>query len=223
MDNDINCPVFTASKASDTIEPIEPIIETTESVEATEPGGTTEPVEMVEPSETAESKKTLESTGTPTPKSDGVPHMDYNVSSRDPQMQDYLTPDNDWTDSNASYNKIAHRIVSIAEKQLDSQNASKTLLKEKLSNFFRVFLTVQLIVVSILIAGQIVCRIIWPNISPISDQIIITFITSVFVESLGGIVLMITYAFNSKDEVQITKILSEVIKNFKKGSSDDTH
>ena len=149
-----------------------------------------------------------------------IPVMDYDLSARGAELHDSLYPE-DFKDTNASYNRIAHKIVNIAGDQLKSQNDSKIILKKKLSGFFRTFLIVQLIAILLLIAGQMTCKILWPSRECVSDKIIITFITSVFVETLSGIILMITYAFNSKDEIQITKILSDVIKNFKKDPPSD--
>lgn len=153
-------------------------------------------------------------------KDEKIPVIYYDYSPGESKVEESLFPD-EWKDSNESYNRIAHRIVNIAGEQLRSQNDSKNTLKEKLSAFFRAFLTIQFVAIFLLIAGQMVCKIIWPKYELVSDNIIITFITSVFLETLSGIIMMITYAFNSKDEVRITQILSDVIKNYKKNSDSD--
>lgn len=151
---------------------------------------------------------------------DSIPVMDYDLAQKSSQMQDMLTPDA-LKDPEASYNLIAYKIVKIAEEQLKSQNQSKIDLKADLSRFFRTFLKLQFVVLFLLLFGEMICNIAWPTVEAISDKIILTFITSVFVETLGGIILMVIYAFSSKDEIQITKILTEVIKTFQKRPSSE--
>lgn len=147
-----------------------------------------------------------------------IPVMDYDLAQKSSQVQNILTPDA-LKDSEASYNIIAHKIVKIAEDQLKSQNGSKITLKDNLSVFFKDFLMLQFIVLSFLLFSEMICNIVWPNVDAISDQIILTFITSVFVETLGGIILMVVYAFNSSDEIRITEMLTAVIKTFQKNPS----
>ena len=50
----------------------------------------------------------------------------------------------------------------------------------------------------------------------ISDFILNIYIVSVFVETLAGLIIMIKFAFDSKQEVELIKILNAIITNFKK-------
>ena len=50
----------------------------------------------------------------------------------------------------------------------------------------------------------------------ITDYILSIYIVSVFVETLAGLIIMITFAFDSKQEVELIKILNAIITNFKK-------
>lgn len=113
--------------------------------------------------------------------------------------------------SEAEYIDVAHEIVDTSIKQLDNQNASKATLKQILCIFFMCFIGIQYIALLVIFAleiFQVGLRL--PN------EIVIAYITSIFVETLGAIILMIKYAFDSKQETQVLKILNGVISNFQK-------
>ena len=57
----------------------------------------------------------------------------------------------------------------------------------------------------------------------LSDNVLTVYMTSVFVETLGAVVVMIKYAFKADEEVRIIDILNAVVKNFQKyrDSKDD--
>lgn len=50
----------------------------------------------------------------------------------------------------------------------------------------------------------------------LTDTIVISYMTSVFVETIGAIAIMIKYAFDSQQEVNILDILNSVISNYQK-------
>lgn len=113
--------------------------------------------------------------------------------------------------SDEDYRKITSRIVEISSEQLNTQNESKKSLKDTLMKFFRILLYVQMGVLFLLIILNGAC-----GKFNLSDSVLITLITSMFVETLGGVIVMVKYAFNSNQEVEILKILNSVVQNYQK-------
>ncbi len=118
--------------------------------------------------------------------------------------------------SEADYREIAKSIVNASLDQLDEQNDSKKDLKNKFYEFFTRFIAVQF---AILVAMILIRSIFGAD--SLSDQIIIVYIASVFVETLGAIILMIKYAFDSSQETSVLKILNGVISNYQKFKNGD--
>ena len=115
------------------------------------------------------------------------------------------------SESEKAYREIARDIVDVSEGQLKEQNDSKSSLKLTFTVFFIVFIIVQYaVMIAFLYAKAFI-----PGIG-LSDTIVITYITSVFVETLGAIIFMIKYAFDSSQEVNILKILNSVIRYYQK-------
>ncbi len=114
-------------------------------------------------------------------------------------------------ESEIRYIKIVEEIVDSSKQQLFSQHDNKSSIRKKFQNFFIKLLSWQMVAVIALIILSACFK--WFD---ISDKVIIVFITSVFVETLGAIVIMIKFAFDNTQEVQILKILSGAIRNFQK-------
>ncbi|MBE6534810.1 MAG: hypothetical protein E7678_07610 [Ruminococcaceae bacterium] len=113
--------------------------------------------------------------------------------------------------SEDTYKKIALQIVNTSSQQLKDQNTSKNNLKTIFTWFFIAFIAIQyLVLVSLLFIKAFVATL------NLSDTVIIAYITSVFVETLGAVAVMIKYAFDSKQEVNILSILNGVISNYQK-------
>ena len=113
--------------------------------------------------------------------------------------------------SENAYKDIVKRIVNVTDGHLDNLSNSKQDLKKSFTPFFKWFLVAQYVVLTvILILNACVTGF------HISDVIIATYITSVFVETLSVIVIMIKYAFNSDQEVELLRILSNAISNYQK-------
>ncbi len=113
--------------------------------------------------------------------------------------------------SEDAYRKIAIDIVKLSEEQLKEQNESKNSLKKIFTIFFIVFISVQyLVLISLLYIKTFVEKMY------LSDTVIISYITSVFVETIGAIIIMVKYSFDSKQEVNILEILNGVITNYQK-------
>ena len=109
------------------------------------------------------------------------------------------------------YIDIAKNIVGVSEAQLYHQNKSKGLLRGGFTPYFKWLIVIQLLFLGVLLMLKGFCPCFHLN-----DVVIITYITSVFVETLGGVIVMVTYAFNSKEEVEATKILTGVIEHYQK-------
>lgn len=118
--------------------------------------------------------------------------------------------------SDDSYQKTASRIVEISENQLKEQNCTKKELQKILLVFFVVLLSLQLLSIVVLVLIKGFCK----NFN-ISDSILLTFITSAFVETLGVIAIMVKFSFNIKQETNIISILSSYIKDFKVYNSSE--
>ena len=127
-------------------------------------------------------------------------------------LQESATIDEELTSrSETEYIKIANKIVDTSIGQLKKENQSKKSLKTNLCTFFMWFISIQYIVlIGIFVMGIILGRM------PIPSEIVIAYISSIFVETLGAIVLMIKYAFDSSQETQVLGILNGVISNFQK-------
>ena len=113
--------------------------------------------------------------------------------------------------SDKLYDNIVREVVDISKTQLSIQSTSKEKLKKGFSTFFKVLLSAQLIFLALLIAYQAIFVE-----KRLSDAVIIAYISSVFAETLGGVILMITYAFNSKEEVETISILNRVVQYYQK-------
>lgn len=115
-------------------------------------------------------------------------------------------------ESNRNYYKTVSEIVGIAKDHLKHQNKEKTGIRDKLIVFFIVLLSLQIVAVVVFITltacGEI-------NFA-ITDYLLTVFITSVFVETLGAITIMIVFAFGSKEEVEVVGLLTTTIKNYQK-------
>ena len=113
--------------------------------------------------------------------------------------------------SEDTYREIAEDIVEISASQMKLQNESKNNLKKSFTIFFMIFISIQYLILIIFMFIKM-----FANSVELTDTVLISYITSVFVETIGAIIIMIKYAFDSKQEVEILKILNGVISNFQK-------
>ena len=113
-------------------------------------------------------------------------------------------------DSDKDYRRITEKIIDKTCDQLKAHTEAKSPLRKKLSNFIICLLSSQfLVLVGILFLNRK-----WDL--QISDFILNIYIVSVFVETLAGLIIMIKFAFDSQQEVELIKILNAIITNFKK-------
>ena len=113
-------------------------------------------------------------------------------------------------DSDKDYRRITEKIIDKTCDQLKAHTEAKSPLRKKLSNFIICLLSSQfLVLVGILFLNRK-----WDL--QISDFILNIYIVSVFVETLAGLIIMIKFAFDSQQEVELIKILNAIITTFKK-------
>ena len=116
------------------------------------------------------------------------------------------------SDSDKGYQKIAERVVTISEDYLKKQDDRKKPLQESFNKFFTKLLGMQYIVmIGLFLLNSFSCI---PF--TISESLLMTYIVSVFVETLGAISVMLAFAFTSKEESNIVEVLNAVISNHQK-------
>lgn len=120
-------------------------------------------------------------------------------------------------ESERRYMKLVEKIVDSSDSQLKTQNENKSEMRKTFQKFFIRLLSFQMIALMLLLILSSACK----NFN-LSNNVIITFITSVFVETLGAIGIMIKFAFDSDQEVKILEILNGAIKNFQKFPNDSS-
>lgn len=113
-------------------------------------------------------------------------------------------------ESDRAYRKITEEIIKITGNQLGEHNKDKKPLRRDLLDFVKGLLATQF---GVLAFFMLVNDVLPLN---ISDNVIEVYIVSVFVETLAGLIIMIRYAFDSTQEVELIKILNEIITHFKK-------
>lgn len=95
------------------------------------------------------------------------------------------------------------------KKLLEDKENEKTFLRTAFFWFFVVLLFFQFVSVVVFIILDATEAIPFK----INSTILTVYITSVFVETLGAIILMIQYAFRSEDEIKIVQAFIELAKN----------
>lgn len=110
-------------------------------------------------------------------------------------------------EANQKYQEIVKRIVEISGGYLDNQQNGKSRLRKIFVVFFISLLSVQMVS----IIAFVLIYIFHGN---ISDTLLITYISEVFVETLSAIIIMIRFAFASKDEVSIINLLTAIVNEY---------
>lgn len=116
--------------------------------------------------------------------------------------------------ANKKYQETVTNIVDIANAYLRNQQNGKKALRRVFCWFFIILLSVQLV--------SVIVFMIFAMVWEVSETLLLTYITSVFVETLSAIVIMIKFAFESKDEVEIIKLLTAIVHNYQFLGQDKT-
>ena len=114
-------------------------------------------------------------------------------------------------ESEKKYLEITDDIVSSSIELLERQYEEKQSPKKIFMWFFIVFLSIQYAVLLSLLYIKTFAE----NIG-LTDTVIISYISSVFVETLGAIIYMVKYSFNTEQETTIVGILHGVVEKFQK-------
>ena len=103
-------------------------------------------------------------------------------------------------ESDRAYREITKDIIEKTREQLVEHTKAKGPLRINLMDFIIRMLFLQFVfLMSILFFNQKL---------EISDSVINTYIVSMFVETLAGLLIMIRFAFDSKQEVELIKVLN---------------
>lgn len=114
-------------------------------------------------------------------------------------------------DSERKYISLVDKIVDISKEQLGYQHSDKQAFRKVFGKFFSIFLSVQYIALLVIMIINAAC----PGFT-ISDNLIKAYIVSVFVETLGVVVVMVRFAFDTKQEVEILSTLNSIVEHFQK-------
>lgn len=109
--------------------------------------------------------------------------------------------------SDDTYQKIVSRVVDITHHELSEHKNDKRELRTPLLKFVIVILSIQ-----IFLLGGVLFFNRWLL---LDTEVIKAFIVSVVAETLGGIMIMIRFAFSSKQELELIQILNSVVSKFK--------
>mgnify|MGYP004688234775 CR=1 FL=1 len=109
------------------------------------------------------------------------------------------------------YDETVTSVIEISKDHLNKQNDTKNKLRTPFTWFFCVFLSIEYIGLIVLIILNACIK----NFT-VSEYVLVTYISSVFLETLGVILFMIKFAYNNKTELKILEILQSIVNNYKK-------
>ena len=110
--------------------------------------------------------------------------------------------------SEETYLRIVQEVVRDSKWNLATMHEEKLDLRCRLIEFCLHALSVQMIFLIVLLLAHKALE--------LSDGVLSVYMTAVFVETLGAVIVMVKYAFKSDEEVKIIDILNAVVKNFQK-------
>lgn len=120
-------------------------------------------------------------------------------------------------ESDRGYHMVADRIISVSQKHLSEQQKDKVYLRKKFTNVFSALLILEYIfgVLFILLDAITIIPVNVP------ESVLQLYITSVFLQTLSAMGVMIAFAFVSKEETRIVGLLNQIIQNYQKVNLDD--
>lgn len=113
--------------------------------------------------------------------------------------------------SEESYVNIVLEVIKVSRRHLMNQDESKKDLRKRLTTFFKFLLGAQYLFLVVFIMLNA-----WVVDFNISEKLLLTYITSVFVETLAVVTIMVIFAYGNKTELKIIEILRNIIEKFKK-------
>ena len=119
-------------------------------------------------------------------------------------------------ESNRDYRSVANRIITVSQKQLEDQQRSKVELRRRFALVFSALLILEYVYLAVIILLDAMSSI--PMDVP--DRVLQTLITSVFLQTLSAMGVMIAFAFMSREETQIVGLLHQIIEDYQKFQID---
>ncbi len=119
-------------------------------------------------------------------------------------------------ESNRGYQMVADHIITVSQRHLTNQQRDKVELRKKFAGLFSVLLILEYVFMVVFILLDAITAI--PVDVP--DSILQMYITSVFLQTLSTIGVMIAFAFVSKEETRIVGLLNQIIQNYQKFQLD---
>ena len=113
--------------------------------------------------------------------------------------------------SEENYIEIVKNIVETSKEQLNAQRDNKKKLRKGFTIFFCCFISIQFVVLMLIVFFKGFCS----NFT-LNENVIMSLVASIFIETLGAIVIMIRFAFDSQQEITILETLNTVVENFQK-------
>ncbi len=119
-------------------------------------------------------------------------------------------------ESNRGYQMVADKIITVSQKHLADQQRDKVALRKQFAKLFSVLLILEYAALVVFILLDAIHSI--PVDVP--DTVLQMFITSVFLQTLTSMGVMIAFAFVSKEETRIVGLLNQIIQNYQKFQID---
>ena len=119
-------------------------------------------------------------------------------------------------ESDRGYYMIAERIIAASQEHLSEQQRDKMTLRKRFAILFSALLMLEYIFLVIFILLDAIAAV--PV--DIPEPILQLYTTSVFVQTLTAMGVMIAFAFVSKEETRIVGLLNQIIRNYQKVSLD---
>ena len=110
--------------------------------------------------------------------------------------------------SETTYLNIVQDVVNFSKSKLEDIHTEKHSLRSRLIDFCLQILGLQVffLIIFLMFSKHI----------GLTDNVLSVYMTAVFVETLGAVIVMIKYAFKSEEEVNVIAILNAVVANFQK-------
>ena len=119
-------------------------------------------------------------------------------------------------ESNRDYRGVANRIITVSQNQLEDQQRSKVQLRRRFAWVFSALLLMEYVY----LAAVILLDAITPIPMEVSEGILHALITSVFLQTLSAMGVMIAFAFMSREETRIVGLLHQIIEDYQKFQID---
>ena len=145
----------------------------------------------------------------PTLNVEKVPVRSNGTDINDATILDRETENKFIGDSEKAYQDITNKIINETKQQLNANRDSKKTLRIVLCTFIIILLSLQFVflIVLLILNNHLIFA---------SDSVVSAYVISVFAETLSGLIIMIKFAFQSKQDVELIKILNSIIEHFQK-------